>query len=146
LDKENDNTYWNDLIKKEMDSVNKYGTFRIIDDDKRMPPGYQKITCHILFTVKFDLRRKSRYITGGHLVKEQPAYNTYSSIVSRESIHISLLLAALNDLNVMSDDISNAYLNADTKEKVWFRAGAEILIGFYIFSNDPIIMLLGCKL
>jgi hypothetical protein len=125
LDKENGDTYWNDSIKKEMDSVNKYGTFRIMDDDERMPPGYQEITCHMIFTVKFDLKRKSRYVAGGHLVKEQPAYNTYSSIVSRESICIGLLLAALNDLNVMSGDISNAYLNADTKEKVWFRAGAE---------------------
>ena len=125
LDAENGNTYWADSIKKEMDSVNDYETFRIVEDDERMLPGFQEITCHMIFTVKFDLRRKSRYVAGGHLVKEQPAYNTYSSVVSRESVRIGFLLAALNDIDLMSGDISNAYLNAKTKEKVWFRAGTE---------------------
>ena len=126
LNAENGNTHWADFIKKEMDSVNNYQTFRIVEDDERMLPGFQEITCHMIFTVKFDLRRKSRYVAGGHLVKEQPAYNMYSSVVSRESMHIGFLLAgALNDIDLMSGDISNAYLNVKTKEKVWFRAGTE---------------------
>ena len=125
LDHENGNTFWTDSIRKEMESVNAYKTFNVMDDDERMPPGYQEITCHMIFTVKFDLRRKSRYVAGGHLVKEQPSYNTYSSVVSRESVRIGFLIAALNDIDLMSGDISNAYLNADTKEKVWFRAGSE---------------------
>ena len=125
IDAENGNTYWTESIKKEMDSVNKYQTFRVMDDDERMQPSFQEITCHMVFTVKFDLRRKSRYVAGGHLVREQPSYNTYSSVVSRESVRIGFLLAALNHINLMSGDISNAYLNAETKEKVWFRAGTE---------------------
>lgn len=56
---------------------------------------------------------------------DQPSYNTYSSVVSRESVRIGFLIAALNDLELMSGDISNAYLNATTKEKIWFRAGTE---------------------
>ena len=125
LDHDNGNTFWTDSIKKEMDSMNKYKTFGVMDDDERLPPGYQEITCHMIFTVKFDLRRKSRYVAGGHLVKEQPSYNTYSSVVSRESVRIGFLIAALNDLEIMSGDISNAYLNAKTKEKVYFYAGPE---------------------
>jgi hypothetical protein len=31
---------------------------------------------------------------------ETPASNTYASVVSRESVHIALPLAALNDLEV----------------------------------------------
>ena len=50
---------------------------------------------------------------------------TYSSVVSRESIRIGFLIAALNGLNVLSADIQNAYLNAPTEEKVWFCAGPE---------------------
>ena len=34
-------------------------------------------------------------------------------------------MAALNGLNVLAADIQNAYLNAPTEEKVWFRAGPE---------------------
>ena len=125
LDAENGNTYWQDSIKLEMDSVMKYKTFRVMDDDERMPVGFQEITCHLVFDVKFDLQRKSRYVAGGHLVHKQPTYNTYSSVVSRESVRIGFLIAALNDLDVWAGDISNAYLHAKTKEKVWFRAGAE---------------------
>jgi len=119
------NSFWRDSIKKEMDSVNAYNTFHVMDDDERMPPGFQEITCHMVFTVKFDLRRKSRYVAGNHLVKDQPSYNTYSSVVSRESVRIGFLLAALNDLDLMSGDISNAYLNTTTKENIWFRAGTK---------------------
>ena len=76
------------------------------------------------FEVKFDLRRNARYVAGGHLT-ETPSSMTYSSAVSRESIRIAFLLAALNGLEVWTTDIQNAYLNTPTKEKVWFRAGDE---------------------
>jgi hypothetical protein len=35
------------------------------------------------------------------------------------------LLAALNDLEILSCDISNAYLNEPCREKIWFVAGPE---------------------
>ena len=37
--------------------------------------------------------------------------------MSRDSIRIALLLAALNDVNLLSTDIGNAYLNASPREK-----------------------------
>ena len=36
-----------------------------------------------------------------------------------------MLIAALNDLKVLSADIQNAYLHAKCREKIWCRAGAE---------------------
>ena len=63
-------------------------------------------------------------MAGGHLT-EPPSTMTYSSVVSRESIRIGFLVAALNGLDVLAADIQNAYLNAPTEEKVWFRAGPE---------------------
>lgn len=83
LDAENGNTYWTDSIKKEMVLVYKYKTFKILEDDEIMLPGFQEIMCHVIFTVKFDLQQKSRYVAGGHLVKKQPSYNTYSRVVYR---------------------------------------------------------------
>ena len=56
---------------------------------------------------------------------DTPASLTYSSVVSRDSVRLGLLLAALNDLDVLSCDIGNAYLNAPCREKVWCIAGAE---------------------
>ena len=56
---------------------------------------------------------------------DPPSTITYSSVVSGESIRIGFLVAALNGLDVLAADIQNAYLNAPTEEKVWFRAGPE---------------------
>ena len=49
---------------------------------------------------------------------EWPKFVTYSSIVSRESVGIAFLVAALNGLQVLACDISGAYLNAPSREKV----------------------------
>ena len=122
LDRMNGNNLWQDAIKKEYDSVNV--AFKLLKDGESIPPTYQEITCHLIFEVKFDLRRKARYVAGGHLT-DTPAHMTYSSVVSRESIRIAFLIAALNDLDVWAADIQNAYLDAETDEKVWFRAGEE---------------------
>lgn len=35
------------------------------------------------------------------------------------------MIAALNDLDIMSCDLENAYLNAKCKEKIWFEGGIE---------------------
>ena len=50
---------------------------------------------------------------------------TYASVVSRECVRIVLLIAALNDLEILGGCIGNAYLNADTNEKVWYMSGIE---------------------
>ena len=56
---------------------------------------------------------------------DTPASITYSSVVSRDSVRIAFLLAALNDVNIMACDVGNAYLNAPCREKAWFVAGPE---------------------
>jgi len=41
---------------------------------------------------------------------DPPMTLTYSSVISRDSVLIAFLLAALNDINILSCDIGNAYL------------------------------------
>ena len=123
IDRKNGNNLWAESIKKEMDIVNV--AFEFLDQDEKMTPGFSEITCHLVFTVKFDLTRKSRYVAGGHLAPSVPKFLTYSSVVSRESVRIAFTIAALNGLDVIAGDVSHAYLHAKTKEKVWFRAGSE---------------------
>ena len=122
MDKDNGNTAWWDSIQKEMKNVRV--AFNILDDDANLPPGHTFVKCHIIFDVKMDLTRKSRYVAGGHMTKP-PSSVTYASVVSRESVRIILTLAALNGLEVLSSDIQNAYLTAPTKEKIWTTCGAE---------------------
>jgi hypothetical protein len=72
-----------------------------------------------------DLTRKAHFVAGGHTT-ETPLSLTYSGVVSRDSVWIaSFLMVALNDVNVLSCDISNAYLNTCCQAKIWFVAGPE---------------------
>ena len=119
IDKENGNTLWRDAIAKEMNTVQI--AFKILDEEDTIPPGYKEIKCHMIFTVKLeDFRRKARFVAGGHLTETPPAVATYASVVSRESVRIALTLAALNDLEVKSSDVMNAFLSSPTDEKYYY--------------------------
>ena len=79
----------------------------------------------MIFEIKFDgFWCKACLVTGGHMTDVQ-AVLMYTSIVSRETVQIALALAALNDLEVKASDISNTYLTAPCKEKIWTTLGPE---------------------
>ena len=123
IDRENGNRLWQDAIDKELAAVRV--AFALLDDKTKIPPGYQEITCHLVFDVKMeDFRRKARYVAGGHTT-ETPATMTYASVVGRETVRVALTLAALNGLEVKAADIENAYLTAPNKEKIWTTLGPE---------------------
>ena len=122
FDRENGNTFWQDAIKKEM--LNVEVAFNFLDDNYEIPIGFQQINCHLIFDVKFSLDRKARYVAGGHTT-DVPASMTYANVVSRDSVPIMFLIAALNELDVKMHDIGNAYLNTETRERVWFIADME---------------------
>ena len=127
IDKENGNTLWTKAIKKEMANVG----IAFSPSEEQNPHeleklSYQWINCHMIFDVKLgeNFRRKARLVAGGHMT-DTPASMTYSSVVSQDSVHICLTLAALNDLKVLSGDIQNAYLTTPNKEKIFMKAGPE---------------------
>jgi Reverse transcriptase (RNA-dependent DNA polymerase) len=125
FDKENGNTLWWDAICKEM--KNMHPAFEAWDKPQNeIPIGFQEVKCHLIFDVKMgkNFRRKARFVTGGHTT-DVPSSLTYASVVSRDSVRIALLIAALNDLKVLACDIQNAYLMADCRELIWNRAGPE---------------------
>ena len=49
----------------------------------------------------------------------------YSSVVTRETIGITLSMAALHDLEVKAADVLNAYVMAPNHEKIWKVLGPE---------------------
>ena len=101
--------------------------FEVFEGTKdQLPVGYQFMKCHMIFDIKFgeNFCHKAQLVAGGHMT-ETPATLTYSSVVLCDSVRIALTVAALNDLQVMSCDIQNAYLTADCQEKIWTYAGPE---------------------
>ncbi|KAL7551327.1 hypothetical protein ACHAWF_014513 [Thalassiosira exigua] len=86
--------------------------------------GYQEISCHVIFDVKMVFTRKTRFVANGSTT-DTPVGLCYSSVVSRDSVMIAFLVAALNDLDVFACGIGNPYLNAPCRENIWFVAGKE---------------------
>ena len=131
IDEETGTDHWRRAIEKEMGKVRVAferwddGTVEDARSGKRLV-GYQEIGCHMVFDIKMDgdFTRKARLVAGGHMT-DTPSSITYSSVVSRESVRIAFLIAALNDLDIFAADIGNAYLNAPCREKIWTLAGPE---------------------
>ena len=67
---------------------------------------------------------KARHVAGGHLTYA-PTNMTYSSSVSRDTVHIGFLMDNLNDLDILVGDIRNAFLEVPTKENIFIYAGYE---------------------
>jgi len=131
LDKKNGNTFWRDALKKEMGNVRiafhpeeRYSAEDVRKRKAKHLIAFTEIKCHVVFDVKMDFTRKARFVAGGHLT-DAPACMTYSSVVSRDSVRLAFMIAALNGLEVSATDVGNAYLNAECREKVWFQAGLE---------------------
>jgi len=124
IDAENGNTMWTDSIIEEMQNVRV--AFELCEGNPHDLVGYQEVRCRIIFAIKLgeNFRRKSRYVAGGHTT-DAPSSITYSSVVSRDSVRICLLLAALNGIEILCGDIQNAYLTAPNREKIWCWAGPE---------------------
>ena len=71
-----------------------------------------------------DFTCKARYVENGSMT-DTPVGLFYSSLVSSDSSRTTLLVAALNDLDIFACGISYAYLNAPRQERIWFVARLE---------------------
>ena len=71
-----------------------------------------------------DFTCKARWVLDGHKTPDMEG-STYAGVVSRESIWIVFLYAALNGLDVFSADICNAYLQAPLSRKDYVICRAE---------------------
>ena len=63
-------------------------------------------------------------VADGHLT-DIPLESVYSGVVSLQGLWLVLFLAELNHLKTWATDIGNAYLEAETREKVYIIAGPE---------------------
>ena len=116
----NSNTKWQDANQLELKVMDDYEVF--IDNGFTIPEGYKCIPVNIIFDVKHDRRHKARLVAGGHLT-DTPMESVYSGVVSQRGLRIFLLIAELNQLEVWATDITSAYLEAYTNEKVCIKAG-----------------------
>jgi Reverse transcriptase (RNA-dependent DNA polymerase) len=128
IDCRNSSKLWTNAVTKEM--LNVRPAFKFVDDDV-IPEFWKPVGVHMIFDVKIDLMQKARLVANSHET-EVPMESTYSTVVTRDSVRLVFLLAALNRLEVLAGDVQNAYINADSKENLYIKkeAGPEFGPGF----------------
>ena len=78
----------------------------------------------MIFDVNLDLRINARLVIGCHVVNSS-GYEVYTSTMKSVSSRIIMTIAAANNLDVMTGDIVNTNLNANTQENIYTHAGSE---------------------
>ena len=82
------------------------------------------VTGHLIWDVKMDFTRKSRWVLDGHKTPT-PIHSTYAGVVSQESVIIAFTYAALNHVYVCTADNRNAYPKATLSCKDYIICGAD---------------------
>jgi hypothetical protein len=99
-------------------------TFEILGDGEPAPSKYKRSSGHLIWDVKMDFTRKSRWVKDEYKIA-YPVTTNYAGVVSRDSVRIALTYAALNDLDFFAADVQNAYLQAPSSEKHYIICGKE---------------------
>ncbi len=125
MNKVEGNTLWQDTFNRELDSINKFQTFHVLEESEALPEGYTKIPYHLIFDCKFYDRRKACLDCDGHKTPDVPPEEGYSGVVSMDTIRLAFVLGSMNKLEVCAADISTAFLYGKIQEKVYIIAGKE---------------------
>jgi len=124
LDDKIKNQLWKEATQREIDSIQEYQTFELLPPGSDAPSGYQLAPLKMVFDVKSDLKQKARLGVGGHKVNANE-HTSSSSVVRLDSTRLLNLIAKAQGLKVLAGDVGNAYLNAETNEKVYCICGLE---------------------
>ena len=100
-----------------MDQIFSYKAFHDLGIDGTPGVGYKKIKVQFVFDVKADGKQIGRLVAHGDMTPE-PEESMYLLVATLCSLCIVVFLAELNSLELIQDDISNAYLKSCTQEKV----------------------------
>ena len=79
LDLKNGNTFWRDVIAKEMRNVRV--AFEVLQEGSTPPATYKELHCYMVFDVKMDLTRKARFVANSSKIVE-PNGRKYACVVS----------------------------------------------------------------
>ena len=100
--------------------------FQTLPKGKNPPNGYHYVNCNMVFGIKMDdFHRKVCPVVGGHVTLTWDTI-TYSSVVTRETVHIVHTMAEFHALEVKAVDVLNAYVTAPSREKIWTGLDSEV--------------------
>jgi hypothetical protein len=131
---------WYDAAYAEMQSLVENGTFRLA----KLPLGRKPIGCRWVFLIKRKKdgsvdRFKARLVAKGYA--QRPGFDftdTFAPTAKWATLRAVLALAALEDMELESVDISSAFLNGELDEEVYLEQPE----GFHQGARDEFLLLL----
>ena len=78
----------------------------------------------MIMNVKQDLRHKCQLVAGGNLINALD-HDIYSTTVKYISVNLLQVIAHKANLEILCDNIGNAYVNTYTNEKVYAIAATN---------------------
>ena len=118
-----DKDKWFDCAYQEIQALLDNGTWELV----KLPPDRKAIGCHWVFRIKHNAdgsveRYKGRVVAKGF--SQRPGFDyteTFAPTAKWDSIRLILAIAALEDLELESVDISSAFLNGDLDAEVYMK-------------------------
>src|SRR5882757_451652 len=122
---------WHTACQEEMEAHSLNGTWEVV----KLPPGKRAIGSRWFLKVKHNAdgsldHYKARLVAKGY--SQCPGFDykeTFAPTVRYSTIRIVLALAALEDLELRSVDISHAYLNGTLEEEIYMQQPEGFEVG-----------------
>ena len=124
LDTTANNRKWQDAVEKEVSALIQHQCFDFKPPGFKPPSDFQYCRLHFVYDVKNDLRYKARLVCNGSQVDPR-GLSTRATVVKTVSVRLLDVIAAAQNLEVLTGDIGNAFIQAHTKEKIYTRCGSE---------------------
>lgn len=112
---------WESAMREEMNTLEKMGTWRMMD----LPTDRKPITCKWVFTLKHDdqgniIKYKVRLVARGFSQEYGIDYKeTFAPVIRLDALRAMLALAAIKNLYVQQMDIKGAYLHGNLEEEIY---------------------------
>ena len=124
---------WSQAMENEMKSLNENKVWELV----KLPKGRKAIGCKWIFKTKIDgdgkvERHKARLVAQGYTQKFGVDYDqTFSPVVSFESIRSIIAIAAQNGLKLHQMDVKTAFLNGELSEEIFLKQPEGFVVKGY---------------
>ena len=127
---------WIEASTLERLKIESYGTYRVLNENEKLPPGVKPLPVVLIYCRKRDGRFKCRAVVLGNL--QDSALPNYSPVISIPGVRLLITESVASGSGITLFDLTNAFLNAElTSEdgtiaiklpKSWTKEGPQYAI------------------